>query len=85
MTEREKNFCRDLAKFMCFSDAFEIGREMRNIIRNMTKLNKAIRNEVLVFCKDFVHFDEYNSDLYGEDKQHALKQIKEDYDCVFYK
>lgn len=88
MTKREKYFCYDLAKFMCFPDAFEIGgglsSTLRDIIRNMTNKNKVLRKEVLEICEDFVYSDEYDRDTYGEDKRHALKQIREDYDCVFY-
>lgn len=87
MTDREKNFCYDLAKFMCYPDSFEIdgtAAMLKGIIKNITKKNKEIRKEVLENCKEFVSDNEYDTNAYGEDKRHAMKLIREDYDCVFY-
>lgn len=87
MSEREIMFCYDLAKFMCYPDSFEIDGTadmMKGIIKNITKKNKAIRKEVLENCKEFVSYDKYDVSTYGENRRHALKSIREDYDIVFY-
>ena len=88
MTKREKNFCYELANFMCYPRAFEIGGvdcTMRDIIRNITKNNAILFRQVMDFCKKNVSEGNYDAYAYGSsDEKEVLKMIESDYYSVFY-
>lgn len=88
MTRKELNFCIELASFMCFPSAIEIGGASESlicIIQAITKKNKAIKNKVLEICFDNVSIGDFDSCAYESvDSTEVMKKIEEDYDNVFY-
>ena len=88
MTQKEENFCFEIAWFLCWpSDGIEIGgisSHLLDIIRIMTKGRKSIKKFVLELCQDFVIEDKYNKNIYGIDKSEVIVRMKEDYDKLFY-
>ena len=88
MTKREKNFCHELANFMCYPRAFEIGGvdcTMKDIIREITKNNAILFRQVMDFCKENVSEGDYDASAYGSsDEKEVLKMIESDYYRVFY-
>lgn len=88
MTKREKNFCYELANFMCYPRAFEIGGvdcTMKDIIREITKNNAILFRQVMDFCKKNVSEGDYDASAYGSsDEKEVLKMIESDYYRVFY-
>lgn len=87
MTEREKNFCSDLAEYLCYPDSMEIGsvaKQLRDIIVNLTKGKKNIRKCVLEFCERNVVYELYDSDTYRGTKEEVMDAITSDYDQIFF-
>jgi hypothetical protein len=88
MTQKEENFCFEIAWFLCWpSDGIEIGgvsSQLLDIIKIMTKGRKSIKKFVLELCQDFIIEDKYNKSIYGVDKSEAIIQMEEEYDKLFY-
>ena len=88
MTQKEENFCFEIAWFLCWpSDGIEIGgvsSQLLDIIKTLTKGRKSIKKFVLELCQDFVLEDKYNKSIYGIDKSESIIRIEEDYDKLFY-
>lgn len=88
MTNREKNFCFELARFMCYPNSIEIGgaaSQLKDVIREITEGRVPIRKQVLEFCEELVLDDKYDLDVYKTyNYEEALHMIKEDYDKVFF-
>ena len=89
MTAREKNLCRELAEFLCYPSAFEVGgveNKLRDIIKCITINNPLLMRQVLDFCKEMVLNGDYAVSAYGtSDNESVLKMMEEDYYSVFYK
>ena len=88
MTQKEENFCFEIAWFLCGpADGIEIGgtsSQLLDIIKVMTKGRKSIKKFVLELCQDFIIEDKYNKSIYGVDKSEAIIQMEEEYDKLFY-
>ena len=88
MTQKEENFCFEIAWFLCWpSDGIEIGGvsfQLLDIIKTITKGRKSIKKFVVELCQDFVLEDKYNKNIYGIDKSEAIIRMEEDYDKLFY-
>lgn len=88
MTNREKNFCFELARFMCYPNSIEIGgasSQLKDVIREITEGRVAIRTQVFEFCREFVYDDKYDLDAYDTfDHEEVLHMIREDYAKVFF-
>lgn len=87
MTEREKNFCSDLAEYLCYPDSIAIGtaaHQLRDVIVNLTKGKKNIRKCVLDFCERKVVCELYDSDTYRGTKEEVMDAITSDYDQIFF-
>lgn len=88
MTSREKGFCFELARFMCYPNSIEIGgasSQLKDIIREITEGRLLIRKQVFEFCEEFVVDGKYDLDAYNTfDCEEVLNEIKEDYDKVFF-
>ena len=88
MTQKEENFCFEIAWFLCYpADGIEIGgvsSQLLDIIKTMTKGRKSIKKFVLELCQDFVLENKYNERIYGRDKSEAIIRIEENYDKLFY-
>ena len=88
MTQKEENFCFEIAWFLCYpADGIEIGgvsSQLLDIIKIMTKRRKSIKNFVMELCQDFVIEDKYNKNIYGIDKSEVIVRMEEDYDKLFY-
>ena len=89
MTKREKNLCFELAEFMCHPRAFEIGGvecTLKEIIKQITRNNKILFRQVMVFCEQKVADGDFDSYAYEtSDKKEVLKMMESDYYNVFYK
>lgn len=89
MTKREKNLCFELAEFMCYPRAFEVGGvecTLKEIIKHITRNNMALFRQVMVFCEQKVADGDFDSYAYEtSDNKEVLKMIESDYYNVFYK
>lgn len=89
MTKKERqDFCYGLANFMCYPDSIELfsaSQKLVTIIRDLTRGNKKIREEVLDICKDMVVDEHYDKSAYSEYMNVSMAMITEDYDKVFFK
>lgn len=88
MTQKEENFCFEIAWFLCYpADGIEIGgvsSQLLDIIKIMTNGRKSIKKFVLELCQDFVLEDKYKKSIYGVDKSEVIIQMEEEYDKLFY-
>lgn len=88
MTNREKEFCYELARFMCYPNSIEIGgasSQLKNVIRKITDGRMSIRQQVFEFCEEFVLDGKYDVDAYDTfNHEDVLHEIKVDYDKVFF-
>lgn len=89
MTAREKNLCRELAEFLCYPRAFEIGgveNKLRDIIKCVTKNNPLLMRQVMEFCKEMVSSGDYDVWAYGtSEEKMVLEMMEQDYFSVFYR
>ena len=88
MTNREKRFCFELARFMCYPNNIEIGgasSQLKDAIREITEGRVQIRKQVFEFCEEFVLDGKYDLDAYDTfNHEEVLNEIKEDYNKVFF-
>lgn len=88
MTKKERqDFCYGLANFMCYPDGielFSVSQKLVTIIRELTRGNKKIREDVLYMCKNMVVDEDYDKSAYSEYMKESLDMITEDYDKVFF-
>ena len=89
MTKREKEFCKELAEFLCYPSAFEVGgveNKLRDIIKCITKANPIFFHQVMDFCKKMVSDGDYDAYAYAStEEKEVLKMMEDDYYSVFYK
>ena len=88
MTNREKEFCYELAMFMCYPSSIEIGGasfQLKEVIKEITKGNMSIRKQVFAFCEEFIFDGKFDANAYNtSDNEEVLNEIKEDYNKVFF-
>ena len=88
MTNREKRFCFELARFMCYPNNIEIGgasSQLKDAIREITEGRVQIRKQVFEFCEEFILEGKFDANVYKTfDDEEVLNEIKEDYNKVFF-
>lgn len=96
MTEKEKrdrrldHFAWDLVYFLRYPQPFEVGSlsiKFKDIIRDLTKGNRTIRKKAFEWIDLTIEdTSDYDVSAYmTTDIEEAKKEIKKDYDTVFYK
>lgn len=88
MKNRELNFCFELANYMCYPNGIEIGgasSQLKDVVREITKKNKIIREQVFDFCEEFISKGKFDLNVYETtNKEEVLKMMKEDYNKLFF-
>lgn len=90
MTKKER-FAYDLANLCCNPCNYRdipgmsyLADSLMTIVAHQTKKDSKLKQRVDEWIESLVEEDYYDKEVFGDNKETAIKEAKEDYEAVFY-